>query len=207
MYKVFVKDIPIILSTKKEIGDKYTSIPIKKVKLKKLIKKILKGEILYVNLYHKYEKKLFKHLRSKLKPIVAGGGLVYNPKGEILFIYRNDKWDLPKGKAEKNETIEETSIREVEEETKVEGLQITEFLQTTYHVMKRKGKFRLKETHWFEMKTDFDGELTPQENEGITKVEWKNFEKTQEALKESYENIKLLFPKEYLIQHPENRIS
>ncbi|MAN29367.1 MULTISPECIES: NUDIX hydrolase [Mesonia] len=207
MYKVFVKDIPIILSTKKEIGDKYTSIPIKKVKLKKLIKKILKGEILYVNLYHKDEKKLFKHLRSKLKPIVAGGGLVYNPKGEILFIYRNDKWDLPKGKAEKNETIEETSIREVEEETKVEGLQITEFLQTTYHVMKRKGKFRLKETHWFEMKTDFDGELTPQENEGITKVEWKNFEKTQEALKESYENIKLLFPKEYLIQHPENRIS
>lgn len=207
MYKVFVKDIPIILSTKKEIGDKYTSIPIKKVKLKKLIKKILKGEILYVNLYHKDEKKLFKHLRSKLKPIVAGGGLVYNSKGEILFIYRNDKWDLPKGKAEKNETIEETSIREVEEETKVEGLQITEFLQTTYHVMKRKGKFRLKETHWFEMKTDFDGELTPQENEGITKVEWKNFEKTQEALKESYENIKLLFPKEYLIQHPENRIS
>ena len=207
MYKVFVKDIPIILSTKKEIGDKYTSIPIKKVKLKKLIKKILKGEILYVNLYHKDEKKLFKHLRSKLKPIVAGGGLVYNPKGEILFIYRNDKWDLPKGKAEKNETIEETSIREVEEETKVEGLQITEFLQTTYHVMKRKGKFRLKETHWFEMKTDFDGELTPQENEGITKVEWKNFEKTQEALKESYKNIKLLFPKEYLIQHPENRIS
>lgn len=207
MYKVFVKDIPIILSTKKEIGDKYTSIPIKKVKLKKLIKKILKGEILYVNLYHKKEKKLLKHLRKKLKPIVAGGGLVYNPKGEILFIYRNNRWDLPKGKAEKNETIEETSIREVEEETMVEGLQITDFLQTTYHVMKRKGKFRLKETHWFEMKTNFDGELIPQENEGITKVEWKNFEKTQEALKESYENIKLLFPKEYLIQHPENRIS
>ncbi len=207
MYKVFVKDIPIILSTKKEIGDKYTSIPIKKVKLKKLIKKILKGEILYVNLYHKKEEKLLKHLRKKIKPIVAGGGLVYNPKGEILFIYRNNRWDLPKGKAEKNETIEETSIREVEEETMVEGLRITEFLQTTYHVMRRKGKFRLKETHWFEMKTDFDGELIPQENEGITKVEWKNFEKTQEALKESYENIKLLFPKEYLIQHPKNRVS
>mgnify|MGYP001304610612 CR=1 FL=1 len=42
---------------------------------------------------------------------------------------------------------------------------------------------------------------------GITKVEWKDFEKSQEALKQSYENIKLLFPKEYLIQHPKNRVS
>ena len=57
------------------------------------------------------------------------------------------------------------------------------------------------------MTTDFDGELIPQEKEGITKVEWKDFEKSQEALKQSYENIKLLFPKEYLIQHPKNRVS
>jgi 8-oxo-dGTP pyrophosphatase MutT (NUDIX family) len=177
------------------------------VKIKKLIKKISKGKLLYVNLYHKKEEKLLMHLKSKLKTIVAGGGLVYNPKGEILFIYRNDRWDLPKGKAEKKETIEETAIREVEEETMVEDLEITQFLQTTYHILKRKGKYKLKETFWFEMKTDFNGKLIPQEKEGITKVEWLDFEKSQEALKQSYENIKLLFPKEYLIQHPENRIS
>jgi len=207
MYKVFVNDVPIILSTEKEIGTQYTSIPIKKVKIKKLIKKVAKGELLYVNLYHKKEEKLLKHLKKKLKTIVAGGGLVYNPKGEILFIYRNDRWDLPKGKAEKKETIEETAIREVEEETMVEGLEISHFLKTTYHILKRKGKYKLKETFWFEMTTDFDGELIPQEKEGITKVEWKDFEKSQEALKQSYENIKLLFPKEYLIQHPKNRVS
>jgi 8-oxo-dGTP pyrophosphatase MutT (NUDIX family) len=207
MYKVFVNDVPIILSTEKKIGEQYTSIPIKEVKIKKLIKKISKGKLLYVNLYHKKEEKLLMHLKSKLKTIVAGGGLVYNPKGEILFIYRNDRWDLPKGKAEKKETIEETAIREVEEETMVEDLEITQFLQTTYHILKRKGKYKLKETFWFEMKTDFNGKLIPQEKEGITKVEWLDFEKSQEALKQSYENIKLLFPKEYLIQHPENRIS
>jgi len=207
MYKVFVNDVPIILSTEKEIGGQYTSIPIKEVKIKKLIKKISKGKLLYVNLYHNKEEKLLMHLKNKLKTIVAGGGLVYNPKGEILFIYRNDRWDLPKGKAEKKETIEETAIREVEEETMVEGLEITQFLQTTYHILKRKGKYKLKETFWFEMKTDFDGKLIPQEKEGITKVEWLDFEKSQHALKQSYENIKLLFPKEYLIQHPKNRIS
>ncbi|WP_121666422.1 NUDIX hydrolase [Mesonia aquimarina] len=206
MYKVFVNDIPIILSTKKDIGDQYTSIPIKKAKIKRIIKQVVHGDLFYVNLYHKKEEKLLKHLKKKLKTIVAGGGMVFNDKGEILFIYRNNRWDLPKGKAEKNETIQETAIREVEEETMVEGLEITQFLQTTYHILKRNGKYKLKETYWFEMRTSFDGKLVPQEKEGITKVEWRNFEKSQKALKKSYENIKLLFPKEYLIQHPKNRV-
>jgi hypothetical protein len=56
------------------------------------------------------------------------------------------------------------------------------------------------------MKTSYEGELIPQEKEGITKVKWKDFEQSQKALKKSYENIKLLFPKEYLIQHPKNRV-
>lgn len=207
MYKVFVNDVPIILSTKKEIGDQYTSIPIKEAKLKKIIKQIVEGDLYYVNLYHKKEEKLLKHLKKKLKTIVAGGGLVYNDAGEILFIYRKKRWDLPKGKAEKGETIEETALREVAEETGVEGLKITKFLQKTYHILKRNGKFKLKETHWFEMKTSFTGDLTPQTQEDITKAKWKNFEKSQKALRKSYENIKLLFPKEYLLRHPKDRIS
>ena len=53
MYKVFVKDIPIILSTEKNIGKQYTAIPLKLARFKKLIKKINNGELIYVNLYHK----------------------------------------------------------------------------------------------------------------------------------------------------------
>ncbi len=207
MYKVFVNDVPIILSTQKNSGANYTNIPIKKAKLKRLIPKLESGELHYLNLYHKKEHKLLKYLKRKLKVIVAGGGLVYNTKNEILFIYRNKKWDLPKGKANKGEDIETTALREVEEETKVQGLEIVSFLQTTYHVLKRNNKYRLKETHWFEMKTDYDGELIPEREEGIKKAKWKNFEKTQKALKNSYANIKLLFPKEYLVQHPNDRIS
>jgi 8-oxo-dGTP pyrophosphatase MutT (NUDIX family) len=206
MYKVFVNDVPIILSTQKNSGANYTNIPIKKAKLKKLIAKIETGELQYLNLYHKKEHKLLKHLKRKLKVIVAGGGLVYNSKNEILFIYRNKRWDLPKGKAEKNESIEETALREVEEETHVEGLEIVSFLETTYHIINRNNKYRLKETHWFEMKTDFEGELVPELSEGIKKAKWKNFEKTQKALQNSYANIKLLFPNEYLVQHPNDRV-
>ena len=207
MYKVFVKDIPIILSTNKKIGSQYTSMPLKIVNFKKLIKKIINGELHYINLYHKKEEKLEKFLKKKLPVVQAAGGLVYNHKKEILFIYRNSKWDLPKGGVENNETIEEAAVREVEEETGVQHLKVRDFIAKTYHVFKRNGEFKLKITHWYEMHTDYDEDLTPQVEEGIKKAKWKNFEKSQKALRDSYENIKLLFPKEYLTTHPKDRTS
>ena len=207
MYKVFVKDIPIILSTNKKIGSQYTSMPLKIVNFKKLIKKISNGELHYINLYHKNEEKLEKFLKKKLPVVQAAGGLVYNHKKEILFIYRNSKWDLPKGGVENNETIEEAAVREVEEETGVQHLKVRDFIAKTYHVFKRNGEFKLKITHWYEMHTDYDEDLTPQVEEGIKKAKWKNFEKSQKALRDSYENIKLLFPKEYLTTHPKDRTS
>jgi|TARA_R110000787_G_scaffold71771_1_gene159772 8-oxo-dGTP pyrophosphatase MutT (NUDIX family) len=207
MYKVFVKDIPIILSTKKNIGSQYTAIPLKIVNFKKLIKQIIKGELFYINLYHKNEEKLEKFLKKKLPVAEAAGGLVYNNKREILFIYRNSKWDLPKGGLEKGETFEEAAIREVEEETGVQDLEIRGFIAKTYHVFKRNDKFKLKITYWYEMYTEYKGELVPQANEGIKKAKWKNFEKSQKALQGCYENIKLLFPKEYLTTHPKDRVS
>ncbi|WP_417886364.1 NUDIX hydrolase [Zunongwangia sp.] len=193
MYKVFVNDTPIILSTKKDLGAEYTTYHLKKVKLKKLIKKIAKGKIKKVNLYHRNEEKLLKHFKKKIKVIAAGGGKVYNANNEVLFIYRNKKWDLPKGKAEKGETIEQTAIREVEEETAIENLKIIDFLKTTYHIFKRKGKYCLKETYWFTMESDFKAELIPQEKEGIEIATWKNEAEIQEALQNSYANIKMLF--------------
>ncbi|MGB7841687.1 MAG: NUDIX domain-containing protein [Salinimicrobium sp.] len=194
MYKVFVNDIPIILSTEEDYDEKYTSFPLKEVKFKRIIKKINKGKLFYVNLYHKKEENLLKHLFKKLPVVEAGGGLVLNPRGEVLFIHRNGRWDLPKGKIEKGESLEEGAIREVEEETGVKNLEITRFLQKTYHVFQRKGKYKLKVTFWYEMTTDYEGELVPEVKEGIEKAKWKDREKAMKALKKSYANIRLLFP-------------
>jgi 8-oxo-dGTP pyrophosphatase MutT (NUDIX family) len=99
---------------------------------------------------------------------------------------------LPKGKVEGKETIEETAIREVEEETGVKGLEIVKPLETTYHIFKRNGRYRIKITYWFEMKTTFTGQLFPQEKEGITKTEWLNVKQSKMALENCYANIKLL---------------
>lgn len=207
MYKVFVKDIPIILSTEKKLNEPFKTIPLKDAEFKKLVKKIFKGERMYVNLYHKNAEKFENFLRKQIKVVEAAGGLVKNHKGEFLFIRRNKKWDLPKGKIEKGESNEVAALREVIEETGIQDLKIGDYLQTTYHVFQRNNKFRLKITYWYEMYSEFEGPFVPELSEGIKKVRWKNRDKTQKALTDSYENIKLLFPEEYLIHQSNNGIS
>ena len=192
MYKVFVNDKPIILTTNVSKEEHFKNYLLKRVNIGKVIKDLNKTSLKEVRLIGTDETTLLKTFLKKLPNVIAGGGKVINKKGDILFIYRNDKWDLPKGKIEGKESIEETSLREVEEETGVKGLKITKPLETTYHIFKRNGKHKIKITYWFEMTSDYDGKLEPQENEGITKVEWLNPVKTMEAMENSYANIKIL---------------
>ena len=193
MYKIFVGDKPIILTTKVKQETNFKNYLLDTVNIGKVIREIKqKKDIASIRLIDKNPDTLIKKFLKLLPNVVAGGGKVFNDKGEVLFIYRNDKWDLPKGKAEAKETIDRAAIREVEEETGVTGLSITEPLELTYHIFKRNGKHRIKITYWFEMKTSYDGKLIPQEKEGITKVEWLNKKQMKEALNNSYANIKLL---------------
>ena len=127
-----------------------------------------------------------------LPNVVAGGGKVLNSEGRILFIFRNGKWDLPKGKAENKETIDQTALREVEEETGVKRLSITKPLEITYHIFKRNDKYFIKKTYWFEMFSAYTGDLKPQKNEGITKVKWVSPKKLIKVRKNIYANIEAL---------------
>ncbi len=192
MYKVFVNDKPIVLTTVVSKETDFKNYLLKTVKISKVIKELNKSSIKEVRLIGKKEEKLLKNFFKKLPKVRAGGGKVYNDKGEILFIYRNDKWDLPKGRVDRRESIEAAAIREVEEETGVKGLKIVKPLETTYHIFKRNGRHRIKITYWFEMRTSYKGKLVPEQTEGITNVEWLNAEKTQNALENSYANIKVL---------------
>ncbi|WMI67964.1 NUDIX hydrolase [Mangrovimonas sp. YM274] len=192
MYQVFVNDKPIILTTVVSEETNFKNYLLDTVNISKVIKELNTTALEEVRLIHKNPNKLLKKFLKKLPNVVAGGGKVVNDKGEVLFIYRNKKWDLPKGKAEGKESIEETSVREVEEETGVTGLEITKPLDITYHIFKRNGKHKIKITHWFEMTTTYDGKLEPQENEGITKVEWLDQSQQEKAMANSYANIKIL---------------
>jgi 8-oxo-dGTP pyrophosphatase MutT (NUDIX family) len=193
MYKVFVNDKPLFLTDEVVKETDFKFFLLESVDIKKLIVKLYQNKISKAYLFHPDEKEIMKKLKSRLPVQKAGGGLVYNKKGEVLFIFRNGKWDLPKGGIEKGEDIEYTAMREVEEETGVGKLTITKKLPKTYHIFKRNGRYKLKVTHWFEMLSTHEGALNGQQEEGIEKVEWKDAQGVKEALKNSYENIKLLF--------------
>jgi 8-oxo-dGTP pyrophosphatase MutT (NUDIX family) len=104
--------------------------------------------------------------------IKAGGGLVINKNGEILFMFRRGKWDLPKGKLDPGESLESCAKREVIEETGVSQLELVRFLLITEHEYKERGDLILKETHWWLMKTNGNQPLIPQTEEDITELKW-----------------------------------
>ena len=198
MYKVFVNDKPLFLTQEIRKETDFQLFLMEGIDFTQLIAKMFSNKVKKAYLYHPDEKEMFRTIKANIPVQKAGGGLVYNKKGQVLFIFRNGKWDLPKGGHEKGEKIEYTALREVEEETGVGKLSIVRKLQKTYHVFRRNGRYKLKVTHWYEMKTDYTGPLRPQVEEGIEKAAWLNPEDISQALLNSYENIKLLFEEQII---------
>jgi 8-oxo-dGTP pyrophosphatase MutT (NUDIX family) len=192
MYKIFVGNKPIVLTTALETETDFKNFMIDAVNINKVLAKLKKDKYNSVRIVGVDKEVLLKKFLALLPNVIAGGGKVYNAKNEILFIFRNGKWDLPKGKAEAKETINQTALREVEEETGITGLSITKPLEITYHIFKRNERHYIKVTYWFQMYSEYEGTLVPQEKEGITKVKWIPETKLKKVLKNSYSNIKLL---------------
>ena len=99
---------------------------------------------------------------------------------------------MPKGKAEKGESIRETAVREVIEETGIEKLKIDKYFSNTFHIVRNNKKYFLKETSWFLMSSNFKGKLKPQLNEGIKSVKLKTFDDAKKIKKKTYGNISII---------------
>src|SRR5688500_2748722 len=74
--------------------------------------------------YHQDLEKLKKSFFKKFNLVTAAGGLVVNEDDKVLLMIRRGKWDLPKGKHDEGETIEECAIREVMEETGLKNVRL-----------------------------------------------------------------------------------
>lgn len=193
MYKVFVNEKKLLVSKQSEALEKtlkYDSFTTLEIALDLLQNTSVKE----LNVYGEQIDEIWEEFKKLFRIIEAAGGIVNRPNGDVLFIKRLGKWDLPKGKMEKGESREESAVREIEEETNLQNVELLDFINTTYHIYtERNGDKVLKYTHWFEM--NFDGEDTskPQLEEGITEVAWKNTSQIEsEVFPNTFKNIQLI---------------
>lgn len=192
MYTIFINNNPIYLTNNLDHKAQENFMMYEQADIFLNIKKLENNLLKNLYLYHNDLVYLLNNFKNKFKIIEAAGGMVMNLKQEILFIYRNGVWDLPKGKIEKNEETENAALREVQEECGIDGLKIDRFLEKTYHIYKINKKYVFKITHWYFMSSEFNEQLTPQIEEGITKVEWIPKENLKKVLVNTFANIKLL---------------
>ncbi len=194
MYKVFFKDRIVFLTNniERDLSNDFGAI-FKYSNNKELNDFILnfesREEIKKAFIYHHDLDELFEHFTNCFKFINAAGGVVKNNEDQILVIHRLGVWDLPKGKAEKGETIEETAIREVEEECSITNLRITKTLTPTFHTYRLKEKLILKRTYWYEMSYSGTEIPQPQTEEDITAVKWINMSETSIIKENTYPSI------------------
>ena len=176
MYKIYINETPLFLTSEKDSK----SIDIKnKNHIRARYTRKKKGLFGYIDLLEKnnrfdaiiiYDedvKRLYKDFKSIYKTIKAAGGVVNNEKGETLLIFRRNHWDLPKGKIEDGEKKKIAAIREVQEETGLQQVELIDTIGKTYHTYKnRKNRRVLKLTYWYTMQTS-DSQLIPQAEEDI----------------------------------------
>lgn len=195
MYKVFVNDILIIFSDKLvefeqekdslilesifELGE-YAQEIIYRLRAQNKKNILVKTDVLDFE-WHRF-KSVFYHVN-------ASGGLGIDKDSNLLFIKRNQVWDLPKGHVEDGEEFEEAALREVKEECGRLDLKIESFLLTTYHIYFFMDQWRLKSTHWYKMRVGNVYELIPQSEEGIEEVRFLVSDDLEWLKEQTYPNI------------------
>ena len=178
MYKIYINDKPIFLQGFEDYNEGndlnlsavYMNKPVSLLQYIDSFEKTTK--LASIHIYAKNLEKLRDDFFTLYQVVDAAGGIVMNKEGEILVIFRRGSWDIAKGKVDPGETIEDAAIREVMEETGIEGIKRKKLAGITYHTYLNKQKKRmLKRTYWYGMKAAKQ-ELTPQTEEDIEKAEW-----------------------------------
>jgi len=209
-YKIYINESPLILTQTSDLGDetaferslihaKYRDKP------KMLLNYI---ELLEKNKHHEGiiiqaddVRKLWKDFKSLYFYLKAGGGLVINPFGKVLLIFRRGVWDLPKGKQDPGETLAQTAVREVREETGLSDLHIEERLDNGYHCYLMSKQRTLKRTRWYLMQTQSPDQLVLQKEEGIQDAAWFDPKEIPTLQMPMYNNIR-----DVLIRYNEQKL-
>jgi ADP-ribose pyrophosphatase YjhB (NUDIX family) len=199
MYEVFWNDRKIVITTSENIQFIKAAVRFENIKspgeVKDWFLDFTRSKSISAVLSHPFPEEFWKEMFvPAFNPVPAAGGIVIRNE-KLLVIFRNGKWDLPKGKIDAGESAEEAALREVAEECDIEGHQIIKNLPSTFHIYQSpypdsSGQWILKETHWFEMSYAKPENGTPQIHENITKIKWFTKSELDEVMANTYENLK-----------------
>ncbi|NOR75244.1 MAG: NUDIX domain-containing protein [Draconibacterium sp.] len=199
MYEVFFNDRKITIAAPGKITLNKSRQIIDYLKNKEDVNRwfylFLENDIQKVVVINSAPEKFFKNIfQPVFNSIPAAGGIVIR-KNKLLFIFRNKKWDLPKGKIDAGESNKQAALREVEEECGISGHKIRKQLPSTFHIFQSphkesKGKWIFKETFWFEMEYAGVENGNPQADENITKLKWFDLNELKVPFSNTYANLK-----------------
>ena len=200
MYKVFFNEYLLVFESEIKNSSKYNinqGVEIQTVhSFFSLLSSLEKGKcVVEPEINCLVAEEFWTEMNDYLTRIPAAGGVVTNRKSELLFIKRMGRWDLPKGKIEKNESARDAALREVGEECGIGDLKILRPLPPTRHLyrssyIKEPDNWVLKETFWFEMLYGGDGAVSPQREEDIEDVRWFARDKLATVYSSIYSNLK-----------------
>jgi len=197
MYKVFINNKRLILANSKENLD-YENASVVCIKNPKTVNAVIRNHLLKSStsdliVLSADDKTLIKTFESNYKIRIAAGGFVWNKNNDLLMIYREDRWDLPKGHLDKGESLEGCAIREVREETGITDLEIDSKTGISRHIYEFNDQMILKITHWYQMHSYTNESLKPQIEEGITKVVWVPENSISSYFDHSWESLRELY--------------
>jgi len=194
MYKVFFKDRTVyfgddfskIFERNKGLFYKYTNLQ-ELTELVYIFNELKLIDKLFI--FHHDIITLFEEFKACFTYVDAAGGLVIRDDGKFLIMKRDGLWDLPKGKLERGESPEIAALREVEEETGLSDLKITNPLLSTFHTYQITDDMHLKKTKWYEMRYSGNGDPVPEEKENITEILWVQPGNTDFIRKNTYASV------------------
>ncbi|MBP5326656.1 MAG: NUDIX domain-containing protein [Bacteroidales bacterium] len=151
---------------------------------------LTKGQAnLYVICHPGFMRRFLECVHRRFIFVKAAGGVVCDSSGKRLTIFRNGRYDLPKGKVEDGESLAHAALRETNEETGLEELQLGPLLLKTYHIYDLYGGWHFKQTSWFQMHCTSSQRLVPQLDEGITDCLWLDDKEWRSRLDQSYSTM------------------
>lgn len=114
---------------------------------------------------------------------VSAGGVVVFGNAILLLKKFNGDWVLPKGRVEKNESLEEAALREVFEESGVRA-EIIEYIGLVNYRFRnlKENKTINKTVHWYLMKSS-SMDCTPQKKEGFVDALFVHIDKAENLVR------------------------